>query len=157
MSIPISLGNRCTVSSCSEHPALLGRGPSPDLVWGWKRGRAASRSGPASGRAGGVDSGFFFLLWSRRQPRSVSPRGKHFSGCFPPAVLLFHRQPSRLYRNCGFCLDLKKELAAERREIHFRRGKGIKENPFSGHRIQGRGDSCGCWNRGCRAVFLFSH
>ena len=41
---------------------MLGRGPSPDLVWGWKGGRAASRDGPASGRAGGVGSGFFFLL-----------------------------------------------------------------------------------------------
>ena len=140
-------------------PALRIRtcwGGAPPRIWsgaGRGRGRAVSRGGPASVRAGGVGSGFFFLLWSRRQPRSVSPRGKHFSGYFPPTVLLFHHQLSRLYHNCGFCLDLKKELAVERREIHFRRGKGIRENAFSGAEStrQVIGGPCGCWTRGCRA------
>ena len=136
-------------------PALRIRtcwGGAPPRIWsgaGRGHGRAVSRGGPASVRAGGVGSGFFFLLWSRRQPRSVSPRGKHFSGYFPPTVLLFHHQLSRLYHNCGFCLDLKKELAVERREIHFRRGKGIRENAFSGAEStrQVIGGPCGCWTQ----------
>lgn len=37
-------------------------------------------------------------------PRGLLSLGKHFSGYFQPTVLLFGRQLSRLYHNCGFVL-----------------------------------------------------
>lgn len=69
LSIPISLGNRCPNSSCSEHPALLGRDPSPDLVWGWKRGVGSEQGWPRICQGG--RSGLRILLFALEQTSST--------------------------------------------------------------------------------------